>query len=622
MKLYNKYKNLIKKLGEIKTAWFTSFNLSPFFVETYIIPPIVGYNTKPIRHDEFEQIQQIINESEIDIRFFCDRRYIELSETKKTCVPFYLLDINETKGLYRNGCFHAKVILLINKDHRAFLITGSANLTISGWAHNREAIVIKEIKDNKNKLEVIKFFKACFKIQNEIFPKIKINTNKENDNWEFISSFSKDPFLDKLFPSEEMYDNCTIFSPYFSSNLNSLLDDYILTRAQKCLIVPDITSANQIRLENNKQNSRIINNKKVKFGKVAYSNSNEAKINMTHAKLWITDNKIAIGSWNLSEAALNVGNNNYNIEAGIIYKTSEAGKIEQEIKPLKIDDLFMTKDELKDEDENTINNIDFDITVKFDWEIEKYIINISKELEQKKYILLLPDCKDFYIEQNIFTKEIDKVDRLLVNKIFSIKYNSKIIYTGIILEEKNNFRPVWKFNNINDIFYSFIQEKFNNSSDKLVLRALSHLSELIIDDNINFIELRNDTLTYFDLFRAFKNINNRIIIISNMKSKRLIELNYLIKVYPNSLLALNENIKILLEEKNEEYVLKWILCKEYNELILHILSKFELGTELKKYLENLIFKSEIKIKKVNAKWRNFIKREYYSNFKVKVASHE
>jgi len=106
------------------------------------------------------------------------------------------------------------------------------------------------------------------------------------------------------------------------------------------------------------------------------------------------------------------------------------------------------------------------------------------------------------------------------------------------------------------------------------------------------------------------------------KNKKEVELNYFIKVYPNSLLALNENIITLLEEKNDEHVLKWILCKEYNELILHILSKFELSIDLKKYLENLLFKDLKKIKKANQKWLNFIKKEFYSNYKVRVGTYE
>ena len=84
MRLYTRFKSIIDSFSEIENAWFTSFNLSVYFVEQYILPALLGLEPpKDIR--DSARLQDILREREgaLDIRFFADCSMIDLSQGKK-----------------------------------------------------------------------------------------------------------------------------------------------------------------------------------------------------------------------------------------------------------------------------------------------------------------------------------------------------------------------------------------------------------------------------------------------------------------------------------------------------------------------------------------------------------
>ncbi len=85
-------KNVLRELQTVKRAWFTSFNMSPSFVEGYILPQIVGMEEKPRNIRDYEHLQKKLSDEDIDVRFFCDIRMAELNEGKKTAVLFHLIN--------------------------------------------------------------------------------------------------------------------------------------------------------------------------------------------------------------------------------------------------------------------------------------------------------------------------------------------------------------------------------------------------------------------------------------------------------------------------------------------------------------------------------------------------
>jgi len=142
MKLYEKYKEIVKELGTIKKAYFTTFNISPEFVERYILPPLVGENI-PKNALGYESINQKLEKTKKpDIKFFHDANMTKFDEGKKTSVAFYPI-------VMTNGVFHPKVIYL-EGDNAIYLIVGSGNLTLSGWGRNRESFRIIKIDKAPN----------------------------------------------------------------------------------------------------------------------------------------------------------------------------------------------------------------------------------------------------------------------------------------------------------------------------------------------------------------------------------------------------------------------------------------------------------------------------------------
>lgn len=142
MKLYTQYlsslENLRKGGKTIKKAYFTSFNLSPEFFETYILPPLLEEDI-PDNSFQYETLNVKLEELEkkLDLKVFYDANMMQLNEQKRTILKFNPILMTNEQGK-RKGLFHPKVIYLENEDE-GILFVGSGNLTLSGWGRNIEA---------------------------------------------------------------------------------------------------------------------------------------------------------------------------------------------------------------------------------------------------------------------------------------------------------------------------------------------------------------------------------------------------------------------------------------------------------------------------------------------------
>ena len=71
MKLLNAFAEQIKACGKLKRVWLTSFNIDIEFIETYLLPTILGAAEIPRTRMDYEALQLMLNESGIDFRVFC-----------------------------------------------------------------------------------------------------------------------------------------------------------------------------------------------------------------------------------------------------------------------------------------------------------------------------------------------------------------------------------------------------------------------------------------------------------------------------------------------------------------------------------------------------------------------
>lgn len=549
MNLYNEYKKLVKEkeYGKLKRAWFTTFTISPDFIERYILPPLLNLdNEVPKTLSQFETINVALDNSEIDICFFYDAK-MPLEGFKRTTVKL--------QGIYNNnGLFHPKVTL-IEFEKKTFLMVGSANLTLSGWGRNREAVTIKEIGE-KQADQVIKFFES-FNIKTKV-PKA-INTNMK---WDLIY---KD--LSKVLKNEN--NSLYVWSPYFSSELESTYKRFFPNYNIK--IIPDKIDG-KIRL------SKLPNIDKIEF----FDDSFSRKDFMTHAKIWLTQNKICIGSHNFTSAALG----NDNIEASIIDEvdSSTIKNLTRNLNALETP-ILMTEEELKENDLSDNNYFDLTVHLEADWKnrtIRFYFLeNEEKRLNDfLPFTLYLPggikkkqidrihgNCKEYFlILDKSGTEKIDKFfNALLSDRVFHIEAevnNENKIITSVYIEEVGaniNYRNPHKYTNLQDFFIDSITDTIPENSNRTKLTHEED-SELNIEEYNS--ELR--VFSYFEIFQIFMKLKERISEITYDS----IEFIHTVCYAPNSLKVL----KSLLEDemKSSSSIYSWFIINEFNSLLKNL----------------------------------------------------
>jgi len=554
MKIYKEYKDTIKKIGTLKKAYFTTFNLDIDFVERYILPPLLKKSSiksdkKSVLQDKEELNTELYKQKYIKI--FYDASMLK-GDRKQTVV-----DIKAVKQL--GGVFHPKVIYL-EGDKKSFLIVGSGNLTVNGWGRNIEAFDIVEIKTNNLEHQVLNFFddvfeKAGLKRVNKRLRPTNIVTNNIN----FLYSHNKENaiFLDAL----HLDKNLQIYSPYFSP-LDELFDENEFKTLENIKIVPDLIQNQKIRLENKPKDQRI------RFYRLdkeqeEFQNQDES---LNHSKIWISDIHIAIGSYNCTNQAL-FGTN---FEAALVRPYENIGELE--LKDEFKDIVFSTKEQIDDED-----NIDntkrftrvFELVADYKEQILKlYEIryensNIIKESpKQSSHIDLKLPTYNKYISYKIFSKFsksdfLPIINQLVNDKRFEVYNDDKLIYGGFIDEinanEKNRF-PVGA-SSLEELF-SLADAENPTISKKLSNKIISYGSDTQLYKKQKLKPKDN----YFEMFSHFKNLRNRYEKIKDDNKK--IEIFCFKSI--SSLIKLRQLLEI---EKNNERLYIYLAIDEFNSLI-------------------------------------------------------
>ena len=166
MKLLETFKGQITECGDIKRVWLTSFNIDIEFIETFIVPAVLGMDP-PRTLMDYEEMQQVLNDRGIDFKIFCDKRYIDTHQVKRTLIPIHGVSLakSETESykqeFTKDSLFHAKVIL-IEGEKKQVIGAGSANLTLSGWGRNREVFQFIPINEKSLYESIQNFFQVTF----------------------------------------------------------------------------------------------------------------------------------------------------------------------------------------------------------------------------------------------------------------------------------------------------------------------------------------------------------------------------------------------------------------------------------------------------------------------------
>ena len=122
VKLYRHFEQELLKIGKLKRAWFTTFNLDISFFEKYILTAVLGssYLNLKIPQDYESLNESLANDladldgEKVEVKVFYDfRALMHTGRPKQTTLPIYAVDVKELRSKnklrFNEGVFHPKV---------------------------------------------------------------------------------------------------------------------------------------------------------------------------------------------------------------------------------------------------------------------------------------------------------------------------------------------------------------------------------------------------------------------------------------------------------------------------------------------------------------------------------
>lgn len=501
IKLYKEFRKELDKVGHIKRAWFTTFNLDINFFEQWILPLITKVDfsqAKTLR--DYEEMNDLLTDTKdkagIEVRVFYDYRAIKnQSETKRTSIFLHPINsekftIQGNRNYFKGGVFHPKVGLIETESGEHFILVLSANLTLSGWARNRECFFFSKIQGVTNAKNIGLFFEEI--ISELDFSKNstlieKLNSRRKlwgaDQDWAFISSKTHS-FEEELQKRAEnsIEKSLTVWSPYWSLELKHLLENILKT------------GFNKIRLLPSKNDGKIAITQKIfdecsNIEGVTFVEEKQVKeldsLPFIHAKVWMADNFIGIGSWNMTRPGTNIQKSSKrtedtknNMEAGIFIKINKS-EYSELINSAGFKKLsghgFKTEEEIEKERNDLLETFSFPVTITADWIKGTYALTYPKYSSiQEEYlnaVVCLPDGIKVKLRRfNLPVRFITYESSLVNNRFFSIKLKEKEIYHGFINETGLEHRPINEFNTEVDLLMSWINGVPENRPDLIKKR--------------------------------------------------------------------------------------------------------------------------------------------------------
>lgn len=595
MKLLKEFKAQIKKIENLKKVWLTSFNINIEFIEKYILPAVLKREDIPTTRLDYEELQLELTKSGIDFRVFCDKRFMGVAGNKRTALPVHGLlpaaaQVKTKLPFSENSIFHAKVIYLEGESADPSIIgAGSANLTIDGWARNQEVFCFHEIDSKSLQNSVESFFKAIF---SQYFPgqeppikkKYRLRTESLIS---FCHSFQDTLFLDQLFDSLE-HRELAVWSPYFPKDLAAFVDklkSHVSIPDLQVNVVPDRVENQYMRTTWSDSISEKLSNQEIAF----YSNPSPLsdKSSLCHAKVWKTKNKLAIGSWNFTNAGSNLPifnkkefQEHFNVEAGFIIKNKNP--INHILgNPLDIDaSSFATDDQMQDEVLELPDNLPFDISVEFSWAALTYRFSgfwFSKPYEDNRYSIKLPGVKHpvtlvwqgkSKIRLKIPPLLVDTAEKVLADHKFIILKESTVIGYGYIIETETHNRRTQQYPDLLGLMDGLIAGADDDPSAPISINEddsgeITVKGVPISNDDIDSIQpVNNEEISFFRLFNATYQFASKLHQVTDRPT-----LEHWVFLRPGCLEELVDKANSRIQTSPAPTIFNWFLANEINELI-------------------------------------------------------
>lgn len=578
VRAYEAFKQVVSEMGNIRMAWFTTFNLNMDFFEKFVLSALAKMEPMELRSiKDYEALnERLLNADEgMDIKVFHDFRALSIN-VKKTSVPCIGVNPAQLGDDFKHGVFHPKVILLVNDQHDAWLITGSSNLTMAAWSKNVEGIAVRQLKDKQNAQSIVRFFSDILNAeedQQRLNGLNRIWQKKFNDeaDWNFTHTLSGKGLLELIGDNETPH--LHVWSPYFSEGMRALIQEYFSWTAQ-CSIIPDITPSGAIRITDDEIKS-VLSDNGIQFLGDANAHSFET---LVHAKVWVTQRYLAIGSWNFTKAGLHLMPQASNIEAGIVQKWSK-GDYQSFLKSTQLTTMTlpkgMVKEEMEDERSDLLAHWRISCQLYADWSNYQYRLESGDDFFEREYFFDLPgrpkrvSSKKFSVGAVGF---FDEHKRLLKDRLFSVydqAEGGEKVFMGVMVELNPIHRPAVGFESIDDLFRAWgdrlperktqLHQVNYNPDTETGEELTEQISQALRGDYSN---------AWFSMFLAFEQMKIRLTAVSQDPR----ELNMVGYRIPGSITQLSEHLNVVKSKWESEGVemsaaFIWFMINEGNQVI-------------------------------------------------------
>lgn len=591
MKLLELFTKQLNECGAVKRVWLTSFNIDIEFIETYILPTVLGVEIPRTRMD-YEALQLELNERLIDFRVFCDNRFISTDQNKRTLIPVHGISPGKQSsdfmqlGFDENTLFHAKVIYIEGEDGR-ILGAGSANLTLSGWGRNREVFQFVPLDEKELYRSTRDFFTKLFRNAGEECPLGNLRKfDRIKPRARFCHSFQQEAFLQQLF-GHRQHEAMAIWSPYLSNDLAGLIETVQQRFGQPDLrvhLVADRVEGQYVRASWSDSLQFMADSGTLTLHQ--FPLLTDDRLFMTHAKLWKTSTHLAIGSWNCTRSGANTewgekgGASATNIEAGLIFNDNSDISIYLG-KQLKVDlDLFATEEQLKAEALEVPIALPFDLRVEFNWGDLTYRITGTWNADlppDDAYQLKLPSIEELIslhwkprlAELKSRTISITDIRKLLVEHCYQVYKHDEACGTGLLIETAAEHRRAQQYDDLKTLFDAMVNDGPTPSLDDVGYRVREgEDGEMLVDGRFYRADGSSaagatagiEDISYFRLFAASFQYAARL---RSVESIGLLEQWAFSRPGCLDELVMKARERI---EKSEPSIFNWFLSMEVNEL--------------------------------------------------------
>lgn len=578
MKLLETLKKQISQMGKLKRVWLTTFNLDIAFVETWVLPAVLRMDP-PVSRMDYEALQRAMDESGIDFRIYCDPRMMAKDKPKRTSVAVYPVSVRElarseaplARYLDENrSLFHPKVFYLEDEDKKIVVGAGSANLTLSGWGRNQEAVDFRCIANNQQYQQVKQFFiYTDSALDHDDFFPVRRKFAGKDDAWSFIHSLGGDTLFDALANGQSLR-VLSVWSPYLAEDLAGFIDEFDEPDL-KFELVPDLVHGRFIRTRWDTSLQTLIADKRLALFHSPVARDNRAL--MTHAKLWLAESRVgkrlAIGSWNFTQqGCCSLEKTGWNVEAGIVHKVPRNTQICTDEWGVNADD-FASEELLEEEKLEPEALPPFDLSVTFDWGLREYEI-AGKWFGAKQdavYALLLPGI-DGPVElvwkargnelKSPQKLAVFKSDAVLNSPFYTLRTEGKPDWQGMIVETCTEHRRMLSFASLDDLLNSYLSSTDPAASERLMLRAVGAQDEMQCEGEEGIVS--SGEISYFRLFQAMQQRRNWL-----AQTEEGHQLHRRLFTEPGCLQELAEMARERAEQAKNT-VFDWFLAQEVNSL--------------------------------------------------------